>query len=98
MAPGSMLRLVEIAELLGVSKQRAHQLADDPGFPARIERATAAAECGIGARSRRGPSSGAPRSRGAEDSIGLSAPGSRYNTISKEGRRPPHPLAGGRLQ
>jgi hypothetical protein len=32
------LRLVEIAELLGVSKQRAHQLADEPGFPAPIER------------------------------------------------------------
>ena len=27
------LRLVEIAELLGVSKQRAHQIADEPGFP-----------------------------------------------------------------
>ena len=29
------VRIVEIAELLGVSKQRAHQIADDPGFPAR---------------------------------------------------------------
>jgi predicted DNA-binding transcriptional regulator AlpA len=28
------VRIVEIAELLGVSKQRAHQLADEPGFPA----------------------------------------------------------------
>jgi hypothetical protein len=28
----STLRLAEIAELLGVSKQRAHQMADEPGF------------------------------------------------------------------
>jgi hypothetical protein len=28
------LRLVEIAELLRVSKQRAYQIADEPGFPA----------------------------------------------------------------
>ena len=28
-----LLRVVEIAELLGVSKQRPHQIADDPGFP-----------------------------------------------------------------
>jgi hypothetical protein len=27
------IRLVEIAELLGVSKQRAHQIADESGFP-----------------------------------------------------------------
>lgn len=37
MAPRTV-RLVEIAELLGVSKQRAHQIADEPGFPAPIER------------------------------------------------------------
>lgn len=30
------VRLVEIAELLGVTKQRAHQLADEPGFPAPV--------------------------------------------------------------
>jgi len=30
-SPG--IRLVEIAELLGVSKQRAHQIADEKGFP-----------------------------------------------------------------
>jgi hypothetical protein len=30
------LRLVEIAELLGVTKQRAHQIADDKGFPAPL--------------------------------------------------------------
>jgi predicted DNA-binding transcriptional regulator AlpA len=32
------LRLIEIAELLGVSKQRAHQLADESGFPTPVER------------------------------------------------------------
>ena len=32
------IRLVEIAERLGVSKQRTHQLADEPGFPAPVER------------------------------------------------------------
>jgi len=30
------IRLVEIAELLGVSKQRAHQIADEPGFAAPV--------------------------------------------------------------
>lgn len=34
----STLPLVEVAELLGVTWQRAHQIADVPGFPARIER------------------------------------------------------------
>ncbi len=28
--------MIEIAELLGVSKQRAHQIADSPGFPAPV--------------------------------------------------------------
>ena len=32
------VRVVEIAELLGVTKQRAHQLADEPDFPAPVER------------------------------------------------------------
>jgi hypothetical protein len=32
----SGVRLVEIAELLGVSKQRAHQIADEPGFPSPV--------------------------------------------------------------
>jgi len=27
------VRIIEIAELLGVSKQRAHQIADESGFP-----------------------------------------------------------------
>jgi predicted DNA-binding transcriptional regulator AlpA len=28
-----LLRIVDIAEILGVSKQRAHQIADEKGFP-----------------------------------------------------------------
>jgi predicted DNA-binding transcriptional regulator AlpA len=32
------VRIIEIGELLGVSKQRAHQIADEPGFPAPVER------------------------------------------------------------
>ena len=30
------VRIIEIAELLGVSKQRAHQIADAPGFPVPV--------------------------------------------------------------
>jgi prophage regulatory protein len=30
------VRLVEIADLLGVSKQRAHQIAEEKGFPAPL--------------------------------------------------------------
>ena len=30
------VRLVEIAELLGVTKQRAHQIAEEKGFPAPL--------------------------------------------------------------
>ena len=30
------VRVVEIAELLGVSKQRAHQIAAEDGFPAPV--------------------------------------------------------------
>jgi predicted DNA-binding transcriptional regulator AlpA len=33
-SPG--IRLVEIAELLGVTKQRAHQIAEEKGFPAPL--------------------------------------------------------------
>jgi predicted DNA-binding transcriptional regulator AlpA len=33
-SPG--IRLVEIAELLGVTKQRAHQIAAEKGFPAPL--------------------------------------------------------------
>jgi predicted DNA-binding transcriptional regulator AlpA len=32
------VRVVEIAELLGVTKQRAHQIADEEGFPAPVGR------------------------------------------------------------
>ena len=32
------IRVVEIAELLGVSKQRVHQIADEDGFPAPVGR------------------------------------------------------------
>ena len=32
------VRILEIAELLGVSKLRAHQIADEPSFPAPVER------------------------------------------------------------
>jgi hypothetical protein len=30
------MRLVDIAELLGVTKQRAHQIAEEKGFPAPL--------------------------------------------------------------
>jgi len=30
------VRIIEIAELLGVSKQRVHQIADEEGFPAPV--------------------------------------------------------------
>jgi hypothetical protein len=33
-SPG--MRPVEIAELLGVRRRRAHQIANEPGFPARL--------------------------------------------------------------
>ena len=34
----SSVRIIEIAELLGVSKQRVHQIADAEGLPAPVER------------------------------------------------------------
>jgi predicted DNA-binding transcriptional regulator AlpA len=34
------VRLVEIAELLDVSKQRAHQIAEEKGFPAPLAKDT----------------------------------------------------------
>jgi predicted DNA-binding transcriptional regulator AlpA len=37
-APGKMVRLVEIAQILGVSKQRADQLRRRPDFPAPVDR------------------------------------------------------------
>jgi predicted DNA-binding transcriptional regulator AlpA len=36
MSKPNTVRLVEIAELLGVSKQRAHQIAEENGFPAPL--------------------------------------------------------------
>jgi predicted DNA-binding transcriptional regulator AlpA len=33
-----IVRLIEIAEILGVSKQRAHQLAGERGFPKPVDR------------------------------------------------------------
>jgi len=53
------VRLVEIAELLGVTKQRAHQIAQEKGSPAPL------AEDTRGSRCRRGRSGGAARSLGA---------------------------------
>jgi prophage regulatory protein len=38
MAPRKLVRLVEIAELLGVSKQRADQLRRRPDFPTPMDR------------------------------------------------------------
>jgi predicted DNA-binding transcriptional regulator AlpA len=35
--PSKTVRIIDIAELLDVSKQRAHQLADEDGFPAPVE-------------------------------------------------------------
>jgi predicted DNA-binding transcriptional regulator AlpA len=37
MTTSRTLRLVEIADLLGVSKQRAHQIAEEPGFPTPVQ-------------------------------------------------------------
>jgi hypothetical protein len=62
MAPRTV-RIVEIAELLGVSKQRAHQLAAERDFPAPVTE-DIADDCGIGARSRPGRRFGGTRSRG----------------------------------
>ena len=48
---------IEIAELTGVSKQRAHQIADEDGSPAPVAEEVRDAS-GIGARSRRGRRNG----------------------------------------
>ena len=55
------VRVVEIAELLGVTKQRAHQIAEEKSFPLRLPR-TPADEFGAGTRWRRGRSAGEARS------------------------------------
>ena len=36
MSKAATVRLIEIAELLDASKQRAHQIADESGFPAPV--------------------------------------------------------------
>jgi predicted DNA-binding transcriptional regulator AlpA len=36
MTKAATVRLIEVAELLGVTKQRAHQIADERGFPALL--------------------------------------------------------------
>ena len=38
MTASRRLRLIEIAERLGVTKQCAHQIADEPSFPAPVGR------------------------------------------------------------
>ena len=63
MSRSATVRLVEIAELLGVSKQRAHQIAEEKGFPAPLAE-TPVAEFGAGTRCRRGRSLGAARNPG----------------------------------
>jgi hypothetical protein len=67
------LRLVDIARLLGVSKQRAHQLANERGFPSPVT-TDARGRLWIGARSRRGRGAGAG-SPGASRLGSASAPG-----------------------
>ena len=57
------VRIIEIAELLGVTKQRAHQIADENGFPAPVAE-TYEDGSGIGAISRRGRRSGGARNPG----------------------------------
>jgi hypothetical protein len=60
------VRIMEIADILGVIHQSASSIADEPGdFPIRSD-ARARAVCGIGARSRRGRSGGGRKSRGPE--------------------------------
>jgi hypothetical protein len=49
---------------LCVSKQRAHQIAEEKGFPLRLPR-TPVAECGPGTRCRHGRSVGEARNPGA---------------------------------
>jgi hypothetical protein len=67
MTKAATVRLIEIADLLGVTKQRAHQIAEEKGFPTRSPK-TPAAECGAGTRSRHGRSVGDARSPGASSS------------------------------
>jgi hypothetical protein len=64
LVPKSTVRLVEIADILGVSHQRTSVIVRQPGFPKPIGVKVRVAP-GIGARSRRGRGSGGARSRGA---------------------------------
>jgi len=47
--PKATVRIIEIAELLDVCKQRAHQLAAEDGFPEPVAE-DARGGCGIGER------------------------------------------------
>ena len=58
----------EIAELLGVTHQRASVIVRQPGVPA-LSGTKARAASGIGVRSRRGRRSGAARNRGGSRSV-----------------------------
>jgi hypothetical protein len=46
MTPPKLLRVVEIAKILGVSKQRADQLRREPDFPAPVDRWARGDLCG----------------------------------------------------
>ena len=56
-------RLVDVGRHLGVTKQRAHQIAARSGFPHPVAEIIEDG-CGMGERSRLGRSGGARRSRG----------------------------------
>ena len=56
-------RIIKIGDLLGVSHQRVSKIAGERGFTLRSVVRDGIA-CGLGARSRHGRRSGAPRSRG----------------------------------
>jgi hypothetical protein len=77
------VRIIEISELLDVSKQRAHQIADVDRFPIPI-RASVKTAYRIGARSRRGRSVGPPGSTGISR---RSAIGVRAAEIPRSGPR-----------
>lgn len=64
-----IIPLVDIADLLGVSKQRAHQIADGRSFPTPVGRMDEAGS-GIGERLSDGPSGGGRRSPGGSGEVG----------------------------
>jgi len=51
------VRIIEIAELVGVTKQRAHEIAEEEGFPAPLAE-DARRRVGAGTRCRRGRTAG----------------------------------------